>query len=281
MAVASKHPGVFIVIEGVDGAGKTSMAQRLVEKLNQDDVFLIQHGYSGAIYVREPGSTSFGTGVRQLFLEGEHPLAPMTEALALMAAKSQLIEEHIRPHVHRGWIVVCDRYTRTLLAYQGGLRGIPMQTLVDLLGSAGILIPPNLELFLSVTPETSAARRSSHVNAFDELAASRAEDLRKGFRDAQKALPSYRSIEIDANGEADEVYEKISSEVKRYLKFHRLTGLTLPEPILSFIPEPEPVLVEPIKDSSVPQESIHESAVEQGDIASGAEPDRGLSALEA
>jgi dTMP kinase len=242
----SNQPGIFLVIEGVDGAGKTRVAKALVEALQADKEFMDANGYTGALYLREPGGTSFGDGMRQLILESAEPLAPMTEVLAFLASKSQLMEEAIKPAIYKGNVVVCDRYTRTLLAYQGELRGIPMQTLVNLLATSGILIPPNLELFLNVSVEVSAERRGKDINSFDTLARSRAEDLRTGYQKAVKALPRYRSVEINADGTFEEVFESVLKEVKRTMKLHRVAGLTLPQPVLSFTPEPDPVLI-PIK----------------------------------
>lgn len=248
---SSKLPGCFIVIEGVDGAGKTTIAHQLEGALNDDKEFLEKQGYAGALYIREPGSTAFGTGLRELFLNPEKPLASMTEVLGLMAAKCQLLEEVIKPAIYKGWIVICDRYTRTLMAYQGGMRGVPYQTMVDLLATSGLLIPPNLEIFLNVPVEVSNARRGSDINSFDALARENADALRRGFAEGLKALPNYRSFEVDATPAFDIVFEKVFTEVKRHLKVHRVAGWTLPEPIRSFTPEPEPALIEPPKAETV------------------------------
>jgi len=267
MAIATKRPGCFIVVEGVDGAGKTTIVQQLVLRLNQDAALLDHLGYASAINVREPGTTQFGLGLRSLLLESEKPLEPMTEVLAFLAAKAQLMEEVIKPAIYNGHIVVCDRYTRSLLAYQGALRGIPSQTLVDLLGLSGLLISPNLELFLTVSEEVANARRSIDLNRMDILARERAQDLREGYRNASQALPPYRSIEINSEGSVEDVFAHVYTEVTRYLKFHRAAGLSLSQPLPSYISEPAPILIEPVKPSTVPQESTHEPAFEQGDIA--------------
>jgi dTMP kinase len=273
MNTPTKHPGIFIVIEGVDGSGKTTLAQRLVGDLNDDKEFLQQQDYAGAIYIQEPGTTSFGKGFRPLFLHPEQPLAPMTEVMGLIACKIQLMDEIIRPAVRRGGIVICDRYTRTLLAYQGGLRGVPNQKIVNLLAESGYLIPPNLELFLTVSEDTSATRRGTDLNAMDELARTQGAKLRQGFRDALASLPPYRSIEIDADHNFDIVYEKALAEVKRYLKFHRISGLTIPDPVPQFIPEVAPKLIEPVKPESdgapvipeLEQEPVHDHESPVGD----------------
>lgn len=234
--VRGQHPGCFVVIEGVDGAGKTTMAKRLVEKLNSD--FALRYlGYSEAIYVREPGSTPFGDHLRAAFLEAKEPLHPMTEVLALLAAKNELIEKVIRPAIRVGKVVICDRFTRTLLAYQGGLREIPMVELVALLGRTGLLIMPNLELFLLVGEALSQQRRGKALNYMDTTANDHAAKLRQGFADALDVLPPTRRIDIDASGTEEEVFAVVHDAVRKHLKFHRVAGLTMNAPIHDYQPE--------------------------------------------
>jgi dTMP kinase len=220
-------PGIFIAIEGVDGAGKTTLASRLVNHLQHD----LSHGYTGAIYRREPGGTPFGDAVRAAFLHASPPLHPMTEVLGLLACKNELMEKEIRPAIQAGQIVVCDRFTRTLLAYQGGLREVPYKTLLDLLGTTGLLVMPDLELFIHVGKDTSRMRRGTAVNAMDEVAELHADKLRSGYTDAGQMLPVTRRIDIDGEPSEDEVFQTVLSHVLKYLKFHRITGRSINNPI--------------------------------------------------
>lgn len=238
-------PGIFVVVEGVDGAGKTHLSKQLVERLNADTDFLQKHQYAGAVYFREPGSTEFGEDARPLFQHPRVALAPMTEVLMLLSCKVQLLEQQIRPRVQKGWIVVCDRYTRSLLAYQGGLRGIPYQKIINIVAESGYLIPPNIEFFLHVSEETSAKRRAADLNEMDKTARDNGQKLRQGFADAKKALPPYQSIDVDAEGTEDEVLDVVYERLKKHLKFHRITGQTIPDPIPHYVPEEAPQLVMP------------------------------------
>jgi dTMP kinase len=262
---APVFPGIFVTIEGVDYSGKSVLSKRLVETLNSPDnkEFMDKHNYAGAVYLREPGSTEMGEAVRPLFLNPAVPLTPMAEVHLLLACKAQLMEQHIRPLVQRGHIVICDRYTRTLLAYQGKLRGIPYQKIVNILAETGSLIPPNLEFFLNVSAETTTKRceedhkrRSSDFNAMDVVAFRMAQELREGYAEARLALPPYQSIEVDAESDLDNVHDFVVERLIKHLKFHRITGRTIPDPIPHFIPENEPQLIKPAGDAEEPNQEL-------------------------
>jgi dTMP kinase len=242
---ATSFPGIFVTIEGVDGSGKTVLAKQLVDTLNNDKDFLLKHQYAGAIYLREPGSTEMGEDARPLFQHPRVSLASMTEVHLLLACKVQLLEQRVRPEVHKGVIVICDRYTRTLLAYQGGLRGIPYQKIVNIVAESGYLIPPNIEFFLHVSEETSAKRRAADLNEMDALARENGQKLRQGYADAKKALPPYLSIDIDGEQDEQDVHDQVLARLKQHLKLHRITGQTIPDPIPHYVPEEAPQLVKP------------------------------------
>lgn len=235
------HPGCFIVIEGVDGAGKTTIAQKLLKDLEH----LSFADYRGVTYVKEPGSTPYGNGVREIFLhqDPDDPLDPMTEVLALLSCKNELMHKVVIPAVKKGWIVIADRYTRTLMAYQGGIRKVPYETLTTLLDHTNLLIPPNLEILLQIDEETQNQRRQCE-NTMDIAARDHAQALREGFREAPRFLPPYRSITIDATSSFDIVYEQVLDAVLKHLKFHQVSGLRLSDPVHGFVPVPAPVFVE-------------------------------------
>ncbi len=220
-------PGIFIVIEGVDGSGKTTLARALVNALNEETTYLQSLRYKEAIYVKEPGSTPFGDAVRKAFLSSDEPLNGMTEVLAMLACKNELLQKVVRPAIAEGTIVIGDRYTRTLLAYQGGLRGYSMELLTQLLDLTGTNVSPNMEIFLEVSPEVSRARRPVAENAFDTLADTHATKLREGFALAKEVLSGYYTLTIDASGTMDDVFKDVLSAVKRYLKLHRSFGNSL------------------------------------------------------
>ena len=108
----------YIAFEGVEGAGKSSVAAAVADSLRSSGLDVVS--------VREPGGTSVGEAVRAILLEGaEHPL-PRAEAALFAAARAQLVAERVRPALESGSWVVSDRSAYSSLAYQAGGRGIPM-----------------------------------------------------------------------------------------------------------------------------------------------------------
>ncbi|MDR7341955.1 dTMP kinase [Pantoea alhagi] len=143
----------FIVIEGLEGAGKTTARDCIVEQLREQ-------GISDIVFTREPGGTPLAEKLRDLIkqgLEGEK-ITDKAELLMLYAARVQLVETVIKPALARGAWVVGDRHDLSSQAYQGGGRGIDqrlMQTLRDaVLGD----FRPHLTLYLDVTPEIGLKR---------------------------------------------------------------------------------------------------------------------------
>ena len=107
--------GLFIVFEGGEGSGKSTQAERLLQRLSESG--------RQAILVREPGTTMLGGYLRD-YLKSKRPLTLESELLLFAAARAQLVAEEIRPTLERGISVIADRYTGSTVAYQGYGRGI-------------------------------------------------------------------------------------------------------------------------------------------------------------
>jgi len=143
---------VFVSFEGIDGCGKTTQAQLLAESLRGEG--------RDVVLTREPGGTPLGEQVRRLVLHGDH-VAPWAEAALYAAARAQHVDEVIRPALDRGATVVCDRYVDSSVAYQGGGRGLGVDTVLELnLTVVGGLLPDRTVL-VELDPETAAARVGS------------------------------------------------------------------------------------------------------------------------
>jgi dTMP kinase len=138
----------FIVFEGGEGAGKSTQARLLAERL-------------GAELTREPGGSPLGEHLRSLLLEHRlGPLDPRAELLLVAAARAQHVAERIRPALAAGRSVVCDRFSGSTLAYQGYGRGLPLAQVEAVCRVASDGLVADLTILLDVPLEVAASRRA-------------------------------------------------------------------------------------------------------------------------
>ncbi|TDB56222.1 dTMP kinase [Photorhabdus luminescens] len=145
--------GKFIVIEGLEGAGKTSAMKTVVEILRQ-------HGIQNLIFTREPGGTPLAEKLRGLIkqgVEGES-LTDKAEVLMLYAARVQLVENVIKPALACGTWVVGDRHDLSSQAYQGGGRGIDKNLMTSLRDTVLGDFHPDLTIYLDIPPQIGLLR---------------------------------------------------------------------------------------------------------------------------
>lgn len=142
--------GHYVALEGVEGAGKSTVAAQLAALLARKGIYTIT--------VREPGGTSLGEGIRQLLLDGDE-MEPWTEALLFAAQRAQLAAEVVGPALQQGSWVISDRSVYSSLAYQGGARrlGIDKVRMVNEAGLQGVW--PELVVLLRVPAEEGLARQ--------------------------------------------------------------------------------------------------------------------------
>jgi dTMP kinase len=145
--------GLFLVFEGGEGVGKTTQWHRLADTLRA-----VGHD---VVAVREPGGTAAGDAIRSLLLDPASQLAAESEALLFAASRAQLVRDVIAPALHRGAVVLVDRFLLSTYAYQGAGRGLPMPSLqaVNAFATAGLR--PDLTLMLSVPLNTAQARQQA------------------------------------------------------------------------------------------------------------------------
>jgi dTMP kinase len=147
------HRGRFIVFEGGEGSGKSTQAGRLAARL-------------GAVLTREPGGTVAGEHIRALLLDPTlPPMGPRTEALLMLAARAQHVQEVIQPALVGGRDVVCDRFAGSTIAYQGYGRGLDPAELEHLCLWAAGGLEPDVVVLLRVPPAVAAARRVGRPGA--------------------------------------------------------------------------------------------------------------------
>ena len=157
-------PGLFIALEGGDGAGKSTQASLLCAALEAAGATVVR--------TREPGGTPIGEELRRLVLEhGNGEIGARTEALMFAASRAAHVEQVIVPALRRGDVVVCDRYLDSSVAYQGAGRGLGAEAVrsVNLWATDGLL--PDLTVLLDVHPAEGRNRRTAGAAAEDRLEA--------------------------------------------------------------------------------------------------------------
>jgi len=154
--------GRFITLEGIEGAGKSTVAVQIRERLAERGVTVR--------LTREPGGTPLAERLRALALEpGEEHLAPEAETLLMFAARRIHVDNLIRPALERGEWVLCDRYTDATRAYQGGGRGVPADFIESLARIVHADVEPDLTLLLDLPPALGLARAAARRGAKDRF----------------------------------------------------------------------------------------------------------------
>jgi dTMP kinase len=215
--------GLFITFEGLDGSGKTTQINRLA-------AWLKKRGRS-ALITRQPGGTKTGDRIRALVLDSRSKgLAPMTEMALMFADRAQVIAEVVKPALAAGEIILCDRYTDSTEAYQGGGRELGSEIVLELHRIICGGLQPDLTLLLlpSLEPSLERARRRNQraveESGEDETRFEQEQDAFYGrvwrkYREIAAREPG-RVVLIEGDGSIDEVHERIVEAVAE-----RLNGL--------------------------------------------------------
>jgi dTMP kinase len=149
--------GVFITLEGGEGAGKTTILPFIEEYLVKKD--------RDVVVTREPGGIEIAEKIRSIILDPSHgEMDARTEALLYAAARRQHLVEKVIPALHAGKVVLCDRFIDSSLAYQGFARGIGMEQIFKINEFAIEACMPHLTLYFDVSPEVGSARIQANEN---------------------------------------------------------------------------------------------------------------------
>ena len=195
----------YVALEGIEGAGKSSIASGLAERLSADGERVVR--------VREPGGTAAGELIRHILLDAPAAVAPWTEALLFAAARAQLAAEVVRPALDAGAFVITDRSVYSSLAYQGGGRRLGVDR-VRAANQPGLGATwPSLVVLLKIAPEVGLARQQvadrigAEGIAFQSAVAA-------AFDDLAAAEPDTFCI-VDASQELDQVVQDVYDVVRR------------------------------------------------------------------
>lgn len=199
---------MLITLEGPEGSGKTSQLGPLAE-------YLRRVGYT-VLATREPGGTAISDQVREVLVNMKNSaMQPHTEILLFLAARAQLVEEVVRPHLQQGHVVLIDRYVDSTLAYQGYGHGVDLDTLRSLLDFATGHLKPELTLLLDVDVEAGLRRKQMAKGEWNRLDAYPLEfhkRVRNGYMELARLEPE-RWVVIDAGVPLDRVQEELRKTI--------------------------------------------------------------------
>lgn len=204
---------LFITLEGVEGSGKSTQAQRLARWLETE---------TGAevLLTREPGGTDVTKQIRELLADPDAILDSRAELLLFLADRAQHVATVIRPALDRGATVVCDRYIDSTIAYQSYGRGHDLTLLETLNAWASTELMPDLTLWIDCDVEMGLERAVKRTGGpgdrFENEALGYHYAVARGFREQHDKFRD-RFVRIDGNGTADEVFAGVREAVARRL----------------------------------------------------------------
>ncbi len=195
--------GRFVVLEGGEGAGKSTQAARLADHL-------------GAVLTREPGDTELGARLRELLLDTPGPIDDRAEALLMMADRAQHVTQLVEPSLAAGRDVVCDRFSGSTVAYQGYGRGQDVGIVEAVSAWAANGLEPDLVLWLDIDPTVAAARVGTRPDRIEAAGDEFHRRVTEGF--AQQCADDPETwVRIDAGGSEAEVTERIEVAIELHL----------------------------------------------------------------
>jgi len=192
--------GKFITFEGVDGCGKSTQAEKLVDKLSEIEI--------SAVTVREPGGDPISESIRKLLLHAEESMSDRAEALLMISSRAQLTDKVILPQIINGKWVVADRYADSTLAYQGGGRGLSVSALEEINNFGTYTLKPDITFFIDLSVEKANERMSVSRDRIEKEGPNFQERVRDQYL-ALNAKEPNRVILIDGEQSIDKVFEDI------------------------------------------------------------------------
>lgn len=202
--------GFFITFEGGEGAGKSTQITRLAEKLRE-------RGHT-VLVTREPGGSPGAEAVRHVLLSGAaEPFGPVMEAMLFAAARSDHVEQVIRPAVEKGAVVLCDRFLDSSRVYQGISSGLDASFMARLEEVAINGMMPDLTLILDIDPEeglrrATARRGKETADRYEKETLEIHRQRREAYRQIARNEPD-RCVVIDAGRSIADVEANIAEEV--------------------------------------------------------------------
>lgn len=210
---------MFITFEGPDGSGKSTQIRRLAERLRAA-------GWP-VLLTREPGGTAIGEQIRHVLHDLKNTaMTPRAEVLLYSAARAQLVEEVIRPHLAAGGVALSDRFFDSTLAYQGYGHGLDLAALRAITAFATGGLTPDLTVLLDLDPAAGLQRRQANQaewNRLDDYALAFHERVRAGYEALRRAEPE-RWVCLDAAQGVETLQAEVWRVVSRRLEARSRDG---------------------------------------------------------
>ena len=202
--------GLFITIEGPEGSGKTTVAKKIVETLQNE-------GYK-VLYTREPGGVGIAEKIRDIILDVNNTnLDPRSEALLYAASRRQHLVEKVLPALNNGYIVICDRFVDSSLAYQGHARKIGIDEIYDINTFAIDTHWPDITILLDIEPEIGLQRimknRQDEVNRLDLEGLNFHNLVHEGYQIIKEKYASRITL-VDGNQTPEVVFDSVYKLIK-------------------------------------------------------------------
>lgn len=198
--------GKFITIEGIDGSGKSTMSQRIVDKIKE-------RGFD-VILTREPGGTDVSEKIREVILHND--IDSKTEVLLFAASRREHIVKKIKPSLEKGIFVVCDRFLDSSIAYQAYGRGLDKQEILSINNYALGGVKPDVTLYFDVDVERGLARtqKRDDNNKLDRESVEFYEKIKSAYDDLLFEEPE-RIRRVNANAELVAVEKEVDKLIER------------------------------------------------------------------
>ena len=209
--MAIKKP-FFICFEGVEGSGKSTQAELLFK-------FIKKNITKNVILTREPGGTLFSEKIRNLILDKKTNISTLTEFFLLMAARNEHIISKINFYLKKNFIIICDRFFYSTLAYQHYLEGMDKKFIFSIQKKIYNKIHPDITFLIDLNKKESKIRinkRSKKTNRFDKLSSYHFNKIRNGFIKISKTYKN-KIVLIKGSRSLNEIQNEINKKTLKIL----------------------------------------------------------------
>lgn len=204
---------MFFCFEGIDGAGKSTQAQMLVQQLKSD-------GYDAEL-VGDPGTTKIGTAIRQILLHNSEPISTQAQMLLFSAARAELAE-YITGRQRAGAVIICDRWLLSTLVYQGVLNGISQKTILDVFNATCALLP-DVCFLLDISPDAAKKRMGKPRDRYERRCMADRVKMQKAYLRLSKKGFAGTTYVLPAVAPADDTHQLVYHLAAAALKKHMST----------------------------------------------------------